>query len=161
MSSPLHRFVAKVVVAENEDPCWLWDGAVGSDDYGKFRSGNSMSSAHRYAYELFKGPIPEDLCVLHRCDTPLCVNPTHLFLGTKADNSADMMRKERHQHSARKLSREQVRDLKRQLRDGVPKTELARRFDICRSTVQDIASGDAWKDDDVAAGQGLLFPATS
>lgn len=72
----LHRFVTKIDQGGTSAvSCWIWTGAVGSDGYGRLRRRGQVYSAHRYAYELFKGPIPEDLCVMRRCDNPLCVNP--------------------------------------------------------------------------------------
>jgi hypothetical protein len=64
--------------------------------YGRLhRLGGTPVHAHRVAWELYHGPIPDDMCVLHRCDTPRCVAEAHLFLGSKADNSRDMIAKGR------------------------------------------------------------------
>jgi hypothetical protein len=84
------EFMAKV---NKTDSCWLWTGAKAPPwNYG--RTGQLW--AHRVSYELHVGPITEGLYVLHRCDNPPCVNPSHLFLGTAADNVQDMMAKGRH-----------------------------------------------------------------
>ena len=81
------------------DGCWLWKGAVAGNRYGQFtvvepdRYRKVMAS--RYSYELFVADIPPGLMVCHTCDTPRCVNPDHLFLGTNADNMRDMVKKGR------------------------------------------------------------------
>jgi hypothetical protein len=78
--------------------CWLWTANVNRDGYGLMcgsRRGRKQFLAHRIAWELFRGPIPIGMQVLHRCDTPSCVRPDHLFLGTHADNMLDKVRKGR------------------------------------------------------------------
>jgi hypothetical protein len=79
------------------DECWLWQRRLKEFGHGQTNwHGKHSTSAHRVAWELTHGPIPEGLWVLHRCDVPACCNPAHLFLGTHADNVRDMMAKRRH-----------------------------------------------------------------
>lgn len=77
--------------------CWVWTGFATEDGYGRFtpQHGDRSIGAHRFAWQLSRGPIPEDAWVLHDCDTPPCVNPAHLFLGEAAINNADMHAKGR------------------------------------------------------------------
>lgn len=90
------RFWSKV---EKTDSCWLWTGMRWTNGYGRFPNGGGQEMrAHRFAWELTYGPIPLGLFACHRCDVKLCVRPEHLFLGTHADNMADMMAKGRHAH---------------------------------------------------------------
>jgi hypothetical protein len=92
------RFMEKVFPVP-EAGCWIWDGPLNNKGYGKLYGkpyGQSTRYAHRISYGLFKGPIADGLCVLHRCDVACCVNPDHLFLGTILDNNRDMIEKGRY-----------------------------------------------------------------
>lgn len=69
--------------------CWIWQGGVDQDGYGKVKRFGKTIRAHRLFYEHHTGPVPDGLWVLHRCDTPLCVNPDHLWVGTQLENEQD------------------------------------------------------------------------
>ncbi len=127
--------------------CWYWVGALGSAGYGRFHIQGSghpgkWGLAHRLSWELHVGPIPEGLCVLHHCDVRNCVNPGHLFLGTKGDNARDCARKGR--AANRKLSDGEVRRIKARLAAGDRNIDLARRYEIDDSVISVIKTGKAW-----------------
>jgi len=88
MKWPEDIFLERVAKTET---CWYWTGHLNSKGYGIFKK----KLAHRASYKLFVGPIPPDMLVCHTCDTPDCVNPEHLFLGTFKDNTRDMINKGR------------------------------------------------------------------
>ena len=90
----LREHYEEKVIRGDGDECWGWKGCLQAG-YGFLAHNKKQMNAHRVAYELFIGPIPEGLCVCHKCDNPVCSNPDHLFLGTKGDNLRDMTRKGR------------------------------------------------------------------
>src|SRR5690348_6874526 len=92
---PLEERLWDHVEIGTPDECWLWQGET-NGTYGRVRNHRGPSwSSHRLAWRLTFGAIPEGLCVLHKCDVPLCCNPAHLFLGTLLDNNRDMFAKGR------------------------------------------------------------------
>ena len=98
------RFFQKVQKTPN---CWFWTASKRNKGYGAFVypsiNGDIVQGrAHRFSWEVHHGKIPENLCVLHKCDVPACVNPSHLFLGTKRQNNLDMVKKGRHRHGTSK-----------------------------------------------------------
>lgn len=113
------------------DDCWDWTGRRHRQGYGIIWLGMKPLLAHRVAYELAVGPVPDDLCVCHRCDRPPCVNPAHLFPGTQQENMADMRRKRR----SRRLTAAQVEELRRLREAGMTVGDAAARFGVCRGTI--------------------------
>lgn len=89
------RFWAKVEPMMDDRGCWVWSGARTRQGYGHLACDGQFIRASRLSWLIHNGEIPPDLCVLHRCDNPPCVNPAHLWLGTKRDNTRDMLEKGR------------------------------------------------------------------
>ena len=122
--------------------CWIWFASTHPEGYGRFAMNGKTQKAHRAAYEIYKGFIPEGYCVCHTCDNPACVNPNHLFLGTVAENNADKTKKGR---SAKKLNSEMVRVIKSQLSGGASLNSLARLFKVTRAMIVQIKYNRNWK----------------
>ena len=151
MTAVVERFLEKANVSE--DGCWEWRGSKYRNGYGRFSLGDKWRSAHRVAYELFVGSIPDRLFVLHKCDNKACVRPDHLFLGTQADNMTDMKVKGRSNggppfgegNGKAKLNETQVRHifLECKLRKANRK-QLADKYGVSRSAIRDIATGKSW-----------------
>lgn len=152
------------------DKCWPWAGYRDKQGYGQFWVAGRLARAHRVAYELVNGPIPSGLDALHDCDFPPCCNPTHLFSGTSADNSKDMVKKGRaargerngtHTHPERvvrgercavrgerngsaKLTEAKVREIRQLLAEGHPQSEISRRMGVTQPTIGRIVRGEGW-----------------
>lgn len=104
------------IVRIPECGCWIWMGPTKIDGYGRINVNQRNCHAHRISWELYKGPIPQGMCVLHRCDTPSCVNPHHLFLGTKIENNKDRDNKKR---TRNQFTKKNTRHPSSHLWDGV------------------------------------------
>jgi hypothetical protein len=136
--------------------CWIWTGTHDAHGYGVFRSGGVFHLAHRYSYELHYGHIDKGMSVCHHCDNPICVNPEHLFLGTQADNSYDMIAKGRNNisgllvdrrgenHLMAKLTEEQVHEIRTLLATGEAHSAIAKRYGVSRPTITAIKAGRIW-----------------
>ena len=145
-SKILNRFESKI---HKSNKCWDWLASKDRQGYGYFGINRKIKKAHRVAYEQWVGRIPFGLSILHRCDNPPCVNPEHLFLGTKSDNSRDAFDKGRltqiglGEHSmAAKLNNESVLFVKASQESN---SNLARRLGVDRGTIRAIRVGKSWK----------------
>jgi len=136
--------------------CWLWMGATNEHGYGligRGRRGQGNEKAHRTAYRLYRGDIPEGKIVLHKCGNPNCVNPWHLEHGTHKENTADMMSMGRHfQPNNRgtnaawaKLDYDKAKEIlsAKGGKKGTG-TALAKKFNVSRSAIYQIWAGANW-----------------
>lgn len=105
-AAPLEKAVERfnaIAKLPSANGCLLWMGAMNETGYGRFRLNGRQTGAHRAAWTLANGPIPAGLCVMHECDTPSCVNVSHLRLGTYSENEFDKVAKGRHPCQRRTL----------------------------------------------------------
>lgn len=146
----LSRF--RSLYRETPDGCWEWQGST-RRGYGMIKVQGRTVSAHRYAFELFVGPIPDDKPhLLHSCHNPRCVNPDHLSAGTHAENMQQKAETGRakatavrgQKHPKARLTRAQVVDIKRRLRNGESQTSIRRSYNLGKGVVWSIANGRTW-----------------
>jgi len=151
MRSTIDRFISNVKVDEVTG-CWEWQRFKDSSGYGQTKYKNKTCFAHRLSFEMHYGSIPSGRIVLHKCDNRGCVNPSHLQLGTHAENMRDMVNKGRQGHQ--KLSERDVVLIKAFLKRRTPgksgRTEhgaccfLGRWFGVTRAAISCIKNGAAW-----------------
>lgn len=124
------------------DDCWLWTGSVDAHGYGQIGYQKKIIKAHRYSWEINNGPIPKGECVLHACDNPTCVNPRHLFLGSRPDNIIDMTFKGRHWSP---LDAEKVREIRAKYSKGkYGFKKLAKEYGVNPSAIYMIVTNQTW-----------------
>ncbi len=139
-------------MTERTDDCWLFTGCKDGGGYGNLPALGQVK-AHRVSWLVHRGPIPKGMKVLHKCDVRNCVNPTHLFIGTQADNVRDMMEKGRHrvvpQYGERnpmaRLTRPQVDEIRAMVASGARQRDACKKFNVSPMTVSRIVRGEAWK----------------
>jgi hypothetical protein len=136
---------------KKENGCWEWSHRRNPSGYGTLKVMNKHALAHRIAWEIAVSEIPENLCVLHRCDNPSCCNPAHLFLGTREENNADKMSKGRHvslngtKHPRTYISEDKVKEIRRMAESKIPHRRIAQHFNMPYQTVYSIISRASWK----------------
>lgn len=159
-SKDVARFLAKVT-KRGPDDCWLWIGGVIPGGYGSFSIGKRTVTSHRVTWTMAHGQIPIGLFVCHRCDVQACCNPSHLFLGTPADNMADKVAKGRQAHGpamlinkqtafgskvgGAKLTDDKVRDIRAKRLAGYTLMKLAIEYGVKNNTIHHITSGRTWR----------------
>ena len=142
------RFEQKYI-ASSGSGCWMWIGAIDSKGYGRFFLGGINRRAHRVSWEVHRGEIPVGLSVIHRCDSPSCVNPEHLILATHKENMRDMAEKKRsrhpdqkgEKHSQAKLTEADVRKIRK---DDRTAREIARALGVSEATICIVKKRRRW-----------------
>lgn len=152
----IDRFWPKVNKTET---CWFWTGAADSKwGYGSLYHEDRVHLAHRVSWMLFRGPIPEGMDVCHKCDTPPCVNPDHLFIGTRLDNMRDCSFKGRHFlqknpsrarrgeqcHKSKFITGEVIAIRAIYAHGGIGLTRLSRAYGISKSAMHSIVTRKSW-----------------
>lgn len=149
------RFWSHVAIG-SESECWTFVGASHPFGYGCFNLNGKTRIAHRIASQIAEGrPIPDGICVLHRCDNPPCCNPAHLFRGTRVDNNADMRAKNRHSNPPRnnvkgernghaKLSEHAVISIRERRAAGERVGNLAAEFGVNHSLISMVVARKRW-----------------
>lgn len=138
------------VSPEPNSGCWLWTAQRDADGYGIVTIRRGERRAHRYAYATLCGPIAIGLQVQHACDTPACVNPRHLSLGTSLKNISDMVLRGRahylrgEQNPAARLTTDAVQEIRRRAAGGAPVRSLRHEFGIGHHTIYALLRRDTW-----------------
>lgn len=133
----------------NASKCWNWVAGFSKNGYGNFKNGDKWLGSHCMSWILTKGKIPKGNCVLHKCDNRKCVNPSHLFLGTRADNAEDRDLKGRtsrgETHYIAKLSKVDVNKIRNMYLCGTTQQVLSDIFGVCRPNISMIVNRVTWK----------------
>lgn len=153
-SSLINRLKRKTVISSSG--CWEWVGSLRKDGYGQIHIGSRPNRVntrvHCLGYSLLISPVPDGLCVLHKCDNRRCWNPGHLWLGTRKQNQADMKQKGRAARGSRnasaKLSRSDISEILRLRSIGLKQVDVAARFGVQQSLISMIETGKIWAHSD-------------
>ena len=143
-------YFADRISPEPNSGCYLWMGGLSHYGYGTAHHSQIGSIvAHRLSWILANGPIEGGGCVLHRCDVRICVNPTHLFLGTRLDNNKDRDEKNRQargeKHGSAKLNQTQIRKIRRRADNNEPRKDIAKDFGVSVRTIWSIKTRKTWE----------------
>lgn len=142
------RIIARAV-KRDDSGCWEWSGCIQGNGYARINYQRTSQYVHRLSYQSFVGPIPDGMDVCHRCDNRRCVNPGHLFLGTRKDNMQDAVEKGRQAKGfalpQTKLSNSAKEQIVARAKNGERYASIARDFGISRQTAGRIALNDGVK----------------
>ena len=147
VGSDEERFNERIMIVA-ESGCHIWMGEINTLGYGYFKTDKKRHLAHRFSYQVEHGEIPRGLVVRHQCDTPSCVNPNHLVLGTQRENVLDSVRRGRANRakgsalSQSKLTEDDVAEIRK---TAASDCEIARRFGVHHSTIRNIRIRKTWK----------------
>lgn len=145
---PIEKKFAIRSKGRNDRGCWLWAGTKDMDGYGSIRHGDKMKRAHRLSWELHKGPIPAGAHVLHKCNNPACVNPSHLSIGDHLANMQDRKSNGKPWHSAtrnQKLSRA-MKGRKIEWKSQIAQANQKLTNAQCNAIIRRVANGEKVKD---------------
>jgi hypothetical protein len=149
------RMKNKIIIDENG--CWVWQGAKSHNGYGKISFEGKARFAHRVSWQLENGrAVRENYFICHRCDNPPCVNPDHLFEGTREENMMDSARKRRHRlhrnpelncglnHPRSKVTPEMAKEMIKLYSDGFTQDQIAKKLNIAQTRVSVVVRGVHW-----------------
>lgn len=140
------RFWSKVRKTRNG--CWEWKAGIRVDGYGSFWKDGKTVLAHRFSWEYFNGQPLDGLCMLHHCDNRACVNPMHLFMGTRLDNNQDAGRKGKKRgemNGQAKLHNSDIPIILDLHKQGFSQTYIAQKFQVKQNTISRVINGKTWK----------------
>ena len=157
----VNLFWSKVQIKGAND-CWLWTAGKFRGGYGGFSVNRRTKKAHRIALMLSGVDVPDSSLVCHRCDNPSCVNPSHLFVGSPKDNTADMIAKGRkpslkgtkvnpdktmkgEKHGRSKLTTNDVLSIRQMLATGMSQSQIAEMMNVSQTCISKISRYTRWK----------------
>jgi hypothetical protein len=137
------------VIYDDGEACWLWTRSTDRDGYGRLYW-NGRQRAHRIAYELQYGINPRGFVIMHKCDTPRCINPRHLVMGTPKDNAHDRVTKGRtanrkgERHPLAQFTDAEIREIRTLAQSGLRNSDIATRYGTVRQNIQKIVDRISW-----------------
>lgn len=148
--SEIIKFRNKIIKGDDVNDCWGWLGAKGVNNYSIFKIKYERYRASRVSYFLEYGIDPENLDVCHTCDNPICINPKHLFLGTRLDNMKDASLKNRMckggDNIKSKLKESDIPKIKEiYSKGGISQLKLSKQFSVSQAIIARVISSKLWK----------------
>jgi hypothetical protein len=142
------RFWEKVDV-EGVSECWNWKASTTRGGYGQFWLGGTQVKAHRVAWELTNGPIPEGMYCLHQCDNPRCCNPNHIRLGSLAENMQECVERDRiakgERQASAKLTAKKVKEIRKKYARGISTIKLSAEYGVGATAIYEAVRRETWK----------------